>query len=87
MRFYCVIALGFTGMSASVDAAEYLTSVASDVYQTPGTPKAIAMRANTCISQNLKPRTTASQLMISSVGTVILVGTTGFEPATPTPPV
>lgn len=66
MRLYYVIALGTAALSASAGAAEYLTSVASEVYQIPGTPKTIATRAKTCISQNLKPGTTDSQLIISS---------------------
>jgi hypothetical protein len=47
-------------------AAEYLTSVISEVYQASGTPKEIATRATTCISQHLAPGTTDSQLIISS---------------------
>jgi hypothetical protein len=47
-------------------AAEYLTELTSDVFQTSGTPRELAQRASTCISQNLKPGTTDSQLIISS---------------------
>lgn len=47
-------------------AAEYLTEVTSEVYQTSGTPKEIAQRASTCISQKLRPGTTSAQLIISS---------------------
>lgn len=47
-------------------AAEYLTTVASDVYQTAGTAREIAVRANTCISQRLAPGMTDAQLVISS---------------------
>jgi hypothetical protein len=49
-----------------VFAAEYLTSVTSQVYQAAGTPKELATRANTCISQHLAPGTTDSQLIINS---------------------
>jgi hypothetical protein len=47
-------------------AAEYLTSVTSEVYQAAGTPEEIATRASTCISQHLAPGTTDSELIISS---------------------
>lgn len=47
-------------------AAEYLTSVTSEVYQTNGTPREIATRANICISQHLAPGTVDAQLVISS---------------------
>ena len=47
VRFGCV--------SAPALAADYLTDVASEVYQANGTAKAIATRASTCISQKLKP--------------------------------
>jgi hypothetical protein len=52
--------------STSSWAADYLTEVTSDVYQTTGTPKEIAQRASTCISQNLKPGLSDAQLIISS---------------------
>ena len=52
--------------SGPVGAADYLTVVTSEVYQTPGTQKEIATRASTCISQHLAPGTTDSQLIISS---------------------
>jgi hypothetical protein len=66
MRCYWVATLIVVGGHNPAWAAEYFTSVASEVYQTTGTPKEIAIRANTCISQNLKPGTTDSQLIISS---------------------
>ncbi len=47
-------------------AGEYLTEVASEVYQTAGSPKDIAERASTCMSQNLKSGATDAQLIISS---------------------
>lgn len=47
-------------------AAEYLTSVTSAVYQTQGSQKEIAQRATTCIAQHLAAGTTDSQLIISS---------------------
>lgn len=54
------------GSPTSVLAAEYLTSVTSEVFQTTGTPKEIATRANTCISQNLTRGSTDDPLIISS---------------------
>lgn len=53
-------------LSAPSQAAEYLTSVTSEVYQTNGTPKEIATRAMTCMSQHLSPGTVDAQLVISS---------------------
>lgn len=52
--------------AAPAFAADYLTEVTSEVMQTTGTPREIATRANTCISQNLAPGTTDSQLIITS---------------------
>lgn len=52
--------------AAPAFAADYLTEVTSEVYQTTGTPREIATRASTCVSQNLKPGTTDAQLIIST---------------------
>jgi hypothetical protein len=52
--------------AAPAFAADYLTEVTSEVYQTTGTPREIATRANTCISQHLAPGTVDAQLIISS---------------------
>ncbi len=52
--------------AAPAFAADYLTEVTSEVYQTTGTAREIATRASTCISQNLKPGTTDAQLIIST---------------------
>jgi hypothetical protein len=52
--------------STSAQAADYLTSIASQVYPAQGTAKDIASRANTCIAQHLAAGTTDSQLIISS---------------------
>lgn len=59
-----VVATSFAATSAF--AADYLTEVTSEVYQTSGTPQEIAQRATTCISQNLRPGTTSAQLIVSS---------------------
>lgn len=57
------VALTFT---APAEAAEYMTSVTSEVYQVNGTPREIATRAMTCMSQHLAPGTVDAQLFISS---------------------
>lgn len=61
-----LIALAAISCSTPAKAAEYLTSVTSEVYQAAGTSKEIATRASTCMSQHLAPGTTDSQLIISS---------------------
>jgi len=66
MRRYWVIPLIFAVLGTPAAAAEYLSSVTSEVYQTTGTPTQIATRASTCISQHLSSGTTDSQLIISS---------------------
>lgn len=66
MRRYCLIPLLIAGLSSPAEAAEYLTSVASEVYQTSGDQREIATRASTCIAQHLAPGTSESQLIISS---------------------
>lgn len=61
---------------------EYLTTVTSEVYQTQGTPREIATRGSTCISQHLAPGTTDSQLIISSDldnGTVVARSVLEFD--------
>lgn len=62
-----LVATGVVIIAAPAAAAnEYLTVITSEVYQTPGTPREIATRAQTCISQNLAPGTTDSQLIINA---------------------
>lgn len=46
-------------------AHEYLTSVSSEVYQAKGTPKEIATRAATCISQHLAPGAVSADVFIN----------------------
>jgi len=60
---FAPIALCF---SIPSEAAEYMTSVTSEVYQVNGTPREIATRAMTCMSQHLAPGTVDAQLVISS---------------------
>jgi hypothetical protein len=60
------LALAALGSSSPAFAAEYLTTLTSDVYQTNGSPKEIATRATTCISQHLSAGTADAQLIISS---------------------
>lgn len=65
LRHSCaVIALAAPASPAA--AAEYLTEVTSQVYQSPGTPKELATRASTCIAQNLRPGTVNAQQIVSS---------------------
>ena len=68
MKMMKFVALATSGLLAATPAfaAEYLTEITSEVYQTEGTPKEIAQRANTCISQHLAPGTTDAQLIVSS---------------------
>lgn len=63
-RVCAVIMLAWLASPAA--AAEYLTSVESQVYQTPGTPKEIATRASTCIAQNLRSGTVNAPQIVSS---------------------
>lgn len=60
------IAMAAACCTTSANAAEYLTEVTSEVHQTSGTPREIAQRASTCISQSLRPGTVDAQLIISS---------------------
>jgi len=57
------VALSFSAPSV---AAEYMTSVTSEVYQVNGTPREITTRATTCMSQHLAPGTVDAQLIMSS---------------------
>ena len=60
------LAVAASSVATAAHAAEYLTEVTSEVYQTSGTAKEIAQRAMICISQNLKPGITSAQLIVSS---------------------
>lgn len=60
------IATTLAHLSAPALAADYLTEVTSEVYETTGTPREIATRANVCIAQYLAPGTTNAQLIVSS---------------------
>ncbi|QFT75998.1 hypothetical protein [Erythrobacter sp. THAF29] len=60
-------ALAITGLTTSeAQAAEYLTEVTSEVYQTHGTVREITTRAQTCISQHLASGVTGGQLIINA---------------------
>ncbi len=52
--------------SAAGFAAEYLMVITSEVYQAPGTPRALATRANTCIAQKLIKGSSDDPLIIST---------------------
>ena len=64
-RWSGLIALA-TLASPAAAAHEYLTEVTSQVYQTQGTPKEIATRAQTCIAQNLRSGTVNAPQIVSS---------------------
>jgi len=66
MKNQLLIGITVAAMPTAAFAAEYLTDVTSEVYQTAGTPREVAQRATICISQNLKAGTTDAQLIISS---------------------
>lgn len=54
------------GLASPAIAADYLTGITSPVYQTSGTPKEIATRAQTCIAQNLRPGAVNAPQIVSS---------------------
>ncbi len=61
--------LAFLVIACSADpahSAEYLTTVTSEVFQTNGTTRDIAARANTCISQHLSAGAVDAQVIINS---------------------
>lgn len=66
MRCYWLLLVACTGLSTPALANEYLTSVSSEVYQTAGSQREIAVRGSTCIAQHLAPGTVGAQLIISS---------------------
>lgn len=66
--------------SSPAAAAEYLTEVTSQVYQTPGTPREIATRAQTCIAQNLRAGTVnAPQIVSSDLENGVIVAQSALE--------
>ncbi|HEY0626134.1 MAG TPA: hypothetical protein VGD10_05315 [Allosphingosinicella sp.] len=72
--------IGLTAITTPAVAADYLTEVTSQVYQTPGTPKEIATRAQTCIAQNLRPGTgNAPQIVSSDLDNGIIVAQSALE--------
>jgi len=61
------VALGMVLIPIEAHAEnQYLTAVTSEVFLATGTPKELATRASTCISQILAPGTVDAQLIISS---------------------
>lgn len=65
-RKYILVGIAAAFVTAPAVAAEYLTTVTSEVYQVTGTPKEVATRANSCIAQNLSTGTTDEPLIIST---------------------
>jgi hypothetical protein len=60
------VLIGLLASASPAAAHEYLTEVTSQVYQTQGTPKEIATRAQTCIAQNLRSGTVSAPQIVSS---------------------
>jgi hypothetical protein len=58
--------LALAALASPAAAHEYLTDLTSQVYQTAGTPKEIATRAQTCIAQNLRSGTVSAPQIVSS---------------------
>ena len=66
--------------STAATAAEYLTQVTSEVYQTPGAPREIATKAQTCIAQHLKPgMVNAPQIVSSDLDNGLIVARSALE--------
>jgi len=61
-----IIALLAVSLCTVASAHDYLTSITSQVYQTQGTPREIATRASTCISQHLAGGTVNAPVIVSS---------------------
>jgi hypothetical protein len=60
------ILAGLAVFASPAAAHEYLTEVTSQVYQTSGTPKEIATRAQSCMAQMLRPGSVNAQQFVSS---------------------
>lgn len=65
LKIMSAIAIGSMA-ATSAQAAEYLTEVTSEVYQTQGTTSEIAARARTCMSQHLASGVTGGELIINA---------------------
>ena len=63
-RSYALIGLCIVG--SRVEAAELISDVTSQVYESSGTAREIASRASTCIAQNLRPGRTDAPLILST---------------------
>jgi hypothetical protein len=53
-------------LASPAAAHDYLTDLTSPVYQAAGTPRDIAIRAQTCMAQNLRPGAVNAQQFVSS---------------------
>ena len=62
----CLSSLVLLVSATPAAATDYLTSVESEVFQTPGTPREIAARARICMSQVLTAGTVNGDVIISS---------------------
>lgn len=59
-------ALMFMLLAAPASAADYLTSVTSEVYRAPGPPRELARRAQQCIAQHLAAGTVEAPVILNS---------------------
>ncbi|KUO54673.1 MAG: hypothetical protein APF78_03880 [Sphingomonadales bacterium BRH_c3] len=65
-KTWIAVGLLAIGTSTPAYAAEYLTSVTSEVFQAQGSPREIAARANTCIAVHLSSGSADDPLIIST---------------------
>lgn len=65
-KTWIAVALVAIGTSTPAYAAEYLTSVTSEVFQAQGSPREIAARASTCIAVHLSSGSSDDPLVIST---------------------
>jgi hypothetical protein len=80
MRHQTAAVIALAASASPAVAAEYLTEVTSQVYQTQGTPKEIATRAQTCIAQNLRSGTVnAPQIVSSDLDNGVIVAQSALE--------
>jgi hypothetical protein len=65
MRVIAIV-LVTLGTAAPAKEPEYLAAVTSEVYQTPGSPKELASRAQRCITQRLAAGTIDAPVILNS---------------------
>ena len=72
VRKIILIAIASTAVGGAARAAEYLSEVKSEVYQTSGDQAAIARRAKGCFARKLAPGMQGGQLIVSDDGATIV---------------